>query len=53
VHYVPSIGSITDLLKWSSHINLFIFLSESLVIRRQASGVRFQVSAPLFIIPDT
>jgi hypothetical protein len=33
-------GSIIDLLKWFSDINLFIFLSESLAIRFQVSGVK-------------
>jgi hypothetical protein len=44
------LGSITDLLKWFSRINLFTFERKP---RHRVSGVRFQVSAPLFIIPDT
>ena len=33
------VGSITDLLKWFSPIDLFIFLSERLAIRCQVSGI--------------
>jgi len=38
---IPSIGSITDLLKWFSPIKLFIFERKP---RNQVSGVGFQVS---------